>query len=139
MQRSIKYRFIIDDYAKWRFVEPLPETQNGRRTPPPDPKFHPESERAGPAAAPARSRGATPMTDEEKDRVRDDQSPGGLPRRDFVALSPAAGLSASAPPAPGKGLPAVETNVEVRTPDGACDAAFIRPEQGPHPGRSAQG
>jgi carboxymethylenebutenolidase len=32
------------------------------------------------------------------------------------------------------GLAVVETDVEIRTPDGTCDAAFIHPENGSHPG-----
>ena len=31
-------------------------------------------------------------------------------------------------------MPVVETNVEVKTPDGTCDAAFIHPTAGSHPG-----
>ena len=31
-------------------------------------------------------------------------------------------------------LPVVETNVEVKTPDGTCDAVFIHPTTGSHPG-----
>jgi len=30
-------------------------------------------------------------------------------------------------------LPVVETNVDIKTPDGACDAAFIHPATGAHP------
>ena len=55
-------------------------------------------------------------------------------RRDFIALSVAAGLAAAA----GSGLAAaqsvVETNVTIKTPDGTCDAAFIHPSTGSHPG-----
>jgi len=35
---------------------------------------------------------------------------------------------------PKAGLEVVETNVEIKTPDGACDAAFIHPQTGAHPG-----
>ena len=31
-------------------------------------------------------------------------------------------------------MPVVETNVEVKTPDGTCDAVFIHPTTGAHPG-----
>jgi carboxymethylenebutenolidase len=31
-------------------------------------------------------------------------------------------------------LPVVETNVEIKTPDGTCDAVFIHPTTGAHPG-----
>src|SRR5258708_4809513 len=53
---------------------------------------------------------------------------------DFVALSVSAGLAASAGSAAAKGLEVVETNVEIKTPDGTCDAAFIHPKSGSHPG-----
>ena len=57
-----------------------------------------------------------------------------LPRRDFVALSVAAGLAAGAGTAAAAALEVVETDVEVKTPDGTCDAAFIHPKNGSHPG-----
>jgi len=53
-------------------------------------------------------------------------------RRDFVA-SVAAGLAAASVSS-GAGMPVVETNVEIKTPDGPCDAAFIHPASGSHPG-----
>lgn len=57
-----------------------------------------------------------------------------ITRRDFVAMTIAAGLAAAA----GTDLLAqgqlVETNVEIKTPDGTCDAAFIHPATGSHPG-----
>ena len=56
-----------------------------------------------------------------------------MPRRDFVALSVSAGLAATA----GSAVAAadvVETDVEIKTPDGTCDAAFIHPKSGSHPG-----
>src|ERR1700691_630213 len=49
-----------------------------------------------------------------------------------VALSTAAGLGAGS--ASAAELPVVETDVEVTTPDGSCDAVFIRPAAGSHPG-----
>src|SRR3984957_20917574 len=52
-----------------------------------------------------------------------------IPRRDFVALSMTAGLAASA-----ADLEIVEKNVEIKTPDGTCDAAFIHPRGGSHAG-----
>ena len=55
-------------------------------------------------------------------------------RREFVALSVAAGVAAATATASAAGLPVVETNVEVKTPDGVCDAAFIHPMSGSHPG-----
>jgi carboxymethylenebutenolidase len=56
-----------------------------------------------------------------------------ITRRDFVAMTVAAGLAAAA----GTEVSAqnvVETNVEIKTPDGTCDAAFIHPATGAHPG-----
>jgi carboxymethylenebutenolidase len=64
----------------------------------------------------------------------DDEAPSDLTRRNFVALSLAAGLGAAGSPASGAELPVVETNVEVKTPDGVCDAAFFHPTTGSHPG-----
>jgi len=55
-----------------------------------------------------------------------------ITRRDFVKTTAAAGLAVAA----GASLGAqqvVETNVEIRTPDGTCDAAFIHPATGSHP------
>src|SRR5579864_4061966 len=68
------------------------------------------------------------MTDEKQDEELT-----GLSRRDFVALSVAAGLAAAAVPAPGA-VSLVETDVTIKTPDGTCDAAFIHPVAGSHPG-----
>src|SRR6266511_1135166 len=54
-------------------------------------------------------------------------------RRDFVAMSIAAGVAAASGSASGAELPVTETNVEIKTPDGTCDAAFIHPASGSHP------
>jgi len=58
-----------------------------------------------------------------------------LSRRDFVALSLAAGLAAAAGEtlASGAELPVQVTSVDVKTPDGTCDATFIHPTTGSHP------
>lgn len=54
-------------------------------------------------------------------------------RRDFTALSvAAAGLGLAATPA--AALEVTESDVTIKTPDGSCDAAFIRPTSGKHPG-----
>jgi len=53
-------------------------------------------------------------------------------RREFVS-SVAAGLAAASA-ASAAGLSLVETDVEIKTPDGVCDAAFIHPASGTHPG-----
>ena len=56
-----------------------------------------------------------------------------LGRRGFVTASVAAGLAAAAT-ASAKELEVVETDVEIKTPDGTCDAAFIHPKTGSHAG-----
>src|SRR6202030_1590367 len=54
-------------------------------------------------------------------------------RRDFIAMSVAASLAAAAGSA-FAAQPVVETDVAIKTPDGTCDAAFIHPSTGSHPG-----
>ena len=67
------------------------------------------------------------------DNQNDIQTATGIGRRNFVAVSVAAGLAATARPA-AAALDVVETDVEIKTPDGTCDAAFIHPKTGSHPG-----
>jgi len=56
-----------------------------------------------------------------------------LRRRDFNAiLTVSAGLAASGSAEAADEI--VETDVEIKTPDGTCDAAFIHPKSGSHPG-----
>jgi len=74
------------------------------------------------------------MTDGKKDQNPRDVSLSGLSRRDFLALSLAAGVAATARSASGTELRVVQTNVDVKTPDGICDAVFIHPTKGKHPG-----
>jgi carboxymethylenebutenolidase len=69
----------------------------------------------------------------QKNQPKNDTQPGDIARRDFVALSVTAGLAATAGSA-AAALDVVETNVEIKTPDGTCDAAFILPKTGSHPG-----
>jgi carboxymethylenebutenolidase len=69
--------------------------------------------------------------EDQKNKPKNDAD---LARRDFVALSVAAGLAATAVSAEAAGLEVVETNVEIKTPDGTCDAAFIHPKTGSHAG-----
>jgi carboxymethylenebutenolidase len=71
------------------------------------------------------------MPDDPKDPKNNDESRD-LPRRDFVAMSVAAGLAAAG--AGSAAASVVETDVEIKTPDGTCDAAFIHPAGGSHPG-----
>jgi carboxymethylenebutenolidase len=60
--------------------------------------------------------------------------PNELTRRDFVAMSVAAGLVAATGASGEAQAQVVETTVNVKTPDGTCDAAFIHPATGSHPG-----
>jgi|SRR5690242_19276819 carboxymethylenebutenolidase len=53
-----------------------------------------------------------------------------LTRRDFVAMT-VAGLAAAGTELSAQGN-VVETNVDIKTPDGTCDAAFIHPASGAH-------
>jgi len=73
------------------------------------------------------------MTEDQNNLNRDTQ-PGEIGRRDFVGFSVAAGFAATAGAAAAAGAEIVETNVEIKTPDGTCDAAFIYPKRGSHPG-----
>jgi carboxymethylenebutenolidase len=71
------------------------------------------------------------------DETHDDKNAEGrneVSRREFVAMSMAAGIVMAAGASSAAELPIVETNVEVKTPDGVCDAAFIHPTSGTHPG-----
>jgi carboxymethylenebutenolidase len=53
-------------------------------------------------------------------------------RRDFIAMA-AAGIIAATDTA-SAAMPVTETNVNITTSDGTCDAAFIHPTSGSHPG-----
>src|SRR5438309_7694841 len=68
------------------------------------------------------------------DNQNDDPRSGDIARRDLVAFSVAAGLAATTGSAGAADLDVVETNVEIKTPDGTCDAAFIHPKTGAHAG-----
>jgi carboxymethylenebutenolidase len=69
---------------------------------------------------------------ENENQPKNNAQPDDLGRRDFVALTvAAAGVAATASAA---GLEVVETDVEIKTPDGTCDAAFIHPKTGSHAG-----
>lgn len=71
------------------------------------------------------------MMEDQKNQQKNDS--GDLGRREFVGLSVAAGLAATAGQSAGA-ADVVETDVEIKTPDGTCDAAFIHPKTGSHPG-----
>jgi carboxymethylenebutenolidase len=55
-----------------------------------------------------------------------------ITRRDFVALTVAAGLAAAAGTQVDAQQPVTERDVEIKTADGTCDAAFIHPPTGSH-------
>lgn len=55
-----------------------------------------------------------------------------LTRRDFVNLTVGAGMVAATGVTTVAQQPVTETNVEIKTPDGTCDAAFIHPTAGRH-------
>ncbi len=84
------------------------------------------------------------MTDDQRNQVTNDTHPGDLhpldiTRRDFAALLVGAGLAATIQPAAAQsagapGLELIESDVEIKTPDGTCDAAFFRPKSGSYPG-----
>src|SRR5215510_8021428 len=74
------------------------------------------------------------MTNEEKNQQCDDHAFSDLSRREFVALSLAAGIGTATRSALGTEVHVIETNVDVKTPDGSCDAVFFHPTRGSHPG-----
>ena len=69
------------------------------------------------------------MTDEKRDL----ESLTHPSRRTFVTTV-MAGLAVAASGASAAELPVVEKSVEIKTPDGTCDAVFIHPTSGSHPG-----
>jgi len=74
------------------------------------------------------------MSDEPRDQKDQTESSNEVSRRDFVALSIAAGIAAAAGTASGADMPITETDVDIKTADGMCNAAFIHPATGSHPG-----
>ena len=74
------------------------------------------------------------MTDDQKNQPTSDAHLGDITRRDFAAILVGAGLAATTLPAAAAGLELVETDVEIKTPDGTCDATLIHPKSGSHPG-----
>ncbi len=82
------------------------------------------------------------MTDNEKNQPANESHPTNITRRDFTALVVGAGIAASvsssSTAAADIGIEMVETDVEIKTPDGTCDAAFFHPKSlsksGSYPG-----
>jgi hypothetical protein len=58
------------------------------------------------------------MREEMKNQEPIDKPLSDLSRRTFVTASVAAGLGAAAPSASKRALPVIETDVEIKTPDG---------------------
>ena len=56
-----------------------------------------------------------------------------ITRRDFVSLTVGAGIAAATGASAMAQAQVVETTVEIKTPDGNCDAAFIHPATGARP------
>ena len=71
------------------------------------------------------------MSENQKNQPKNEAPLRDLARREFVAVSVTAGLTVGTASAAEE---VVETNVDIKTPDGTCDAAFIRPKSGSHPG-----
>ena len=57
-----------------------------------------------------------------------------ITRRDFVSMTVGAGIAAAGGAELLAQAQVVETTVDIKTPDGTCDAAFIHPPTGSHPG-----
>jgi carboxymethylenebutenolidase len=57
-----------------------------------------------------------------------------LTRRDFVSMTIGAGIAAAGGAELLAQSQVIETNVDIKTPDGTCDAAFFHPPTGSHPG-----
>jgi carboxymethylenebutenolidase len=72
------------------------------------------------------------MKDNKPEFEENVESSNDVSRRDFVAMSVAAGIVAAAGSATAAEA-VTETNVEIKTPDGTCDAAYIHPAAGSHP------
>ena len=74
------------------------------------------------------------MPDDQKNQTTNPTHPGDLTRRDFATLLVGAGLAATVQSAAAADLDLVEADVEIKTSDGTCDAAFIHPKSGSYPG-----
>jgi carboxymethylenebutenolidase len=79
------------------------------------------------------------MTDDQRkpaNETHPDNTRREITRRDFTALVVGAGLAATTNlnSASAAGIEMVETDVEIKTPDGTCDAAFIHAKSGSYPG-----
>jgi len=73
------------------------------------------------------------IQDERQGSETQNEATSDVSRRDFIAMSVAAGIVAATGSA-SAAMPVSETDVTIKTPDGMCDAAFIHPNAGSHPG-----
>jgi carboxymethylenebutenolidase len=73
------------------------------------------------------------MIDENYGSEQTNEVASDVSRRDFIGMSVVAGIVAAAGPA-AAAMSVIETDVSIKTPDGTCDAAFIHPTTGSHPG-----
>jgi carboxymethylenebutenolidase len=74
------------------------------------------------------------VADEKPEREETGGTAAEFSRRDFVTMSVAAGLAMAGGAVSAADLPVKESDVQIKTPDGVCDAAFIHPTSGAHPG-----
>lgn len=72
-------------------------------------------------------------SDRQHPETQDDLS-NELTRRNFVGMGLAAGVAATTGTVASAQLQVMEMDVQVKTPDGTCDAVFIHPTTGTHPG-----
>jgi carboxymethylenebutenolidase len=70
---------------------------------------------------------------QEENRSRNEET-SDLSRRDVVKLAVGAALISSTTEAAGAATSVAEKDVQINTPDGVCDAAFLYPTRGAHPG-----
>ncbi|HEY1325763.1 MAG TPA: dienelactone hydrolase family protein [Casimicrobiaceae bacterium] len=73
------------------------------------------------------------MSDDRRSSKRRRAGVADASRRDFLAASVAAGLTAAAGQAFAAQASVSERDVTIKTPDGTCDAAFFHPSAGVHP------
>jgi len=72
------------------------------------------------------------MPNKNKDRRSNHATTPRLSRRDFTAF--AAGFTSAPATASDRKQPVIDLDVNVKMPDGTCDAVFIHPTNGSHPG-----
>ncbi len=74
------------------------------------------------------------MCDEREmdDMIEHTRRSGELSRRGFTALTVGAGLTALLPHSAEAAVAVTESDVEIKTADGSCDAYFVRPARGKH-------